>query len=126
MLICVSQVLHDKALEEPEAPIQGCMVPPSYGRLVQMIDIAFPGGQQGGSRSTAQSHELYQAAAAAQWISKYNQEKNIPGKVSCLQLYHLITLNFGHKNAGCECCPQCCLGSMCIKLLLAVLSIARR
>lgn len=57
-------------------------MPPSYAKLVNMIDQGYPWGQRGGPRSTAATAELYQAASAAHWIAKYNIEKNIPGKVS--------------------------------------------
>ncbi len=80
----LTQELNDKALTEPDAPIQGAMVPPSYARMVDMIDSAFPSGQSAEPRPSAERHELYQAGSAAQWVASYNKEKNIPGKVSVI------------------------------------------
>ena len=76
-----AQVLHDKALTERDAPVQGAMVPPSYGELVDMIDGAFPAGQAAGPSSVASPHDRYKAASAALWVAKYNMKKNIPPKV---------------------------------------------
>ena len=77
-------VLHDKALSERDAPIQGCMLPPSYAKLVDMITCAFPNPD--GSPSSASRRDLHQAASAAQWIATYNQNKDIPGRVRSTSL----------------------------------------
>ena len=107
------QVLYDNALTERDAPIEGCMIPPSYAKLVSMVDHGYPSGQMGGPRSTAATAELYQAASAAHWIAKYNQEKNIPGKVSSLRHVLINTefhgswcIGYSHPKR-CIVCPRC-------------------
>ena len=69
MSVCVQELYESAAVEAAESH-QG--VPPSYAKLVAMIDSAFPNGYTAEPSSTAARHELYQAASAAQWAATYN------------------------------------------------------